>query len=709
MDGFDDLLAPSRTGLESNPFEDPFAKRSGSPDPWTSAFQQPAAYPGHDDAFGGGFGASSSSTSPTAERYPAQLETSDSGGFSQASDPLDSANATRDEDDAPAHDDAVPETPVKTEPTPSSPGFRESIPSTIDEVIAPLPAPAQSPPLTPAEEETTTPSAPTPTSRHVPPPLTSTLSDQPPETPASDSPISITRPEVVSSRASTQSQSSSLQPASTTTSPKQPVFSPLDQPQPTGLGFERSFAGLSIGGETFGGGWGSGTTPFSATHFNQVSANQSEDDDDDDDDDDKPILQTRASLQAQAAAAAANANPVVSKPPTDQNGLQPVFVITVDDPQRVGDPIRAYTMYTVHTKTTSPLFSKSSFSVLRRYSEFLWLYETLSVNNPGVVVPPVPEKNAYGLGRFESTFVEQRRSALEKCVMKIAVHPVLQKDPDFKLFLESDSFSLDIKHRKAEMAHEKGGLMASIGQTLAGPRFYETDEWFDKQKSYLDSLELQLRGLVKTIDLVTKHRADIAQSAGEFAQTLQDLSTSDIGASLSGALEGLAVVERKAQECQVAQAHADVATLMSIVDEYARLINSVRLAFTSRIRTYHAWQNADANVKRVKQTHEANRAQGRLPSDQLSRSLAFVGEAERRALEAKSEFDQVSKLVKTEVARFEHERIEDFKNAMEAFLDGMIVRQKDLISAWEGFQQSLLRKVNGQQVVQQPVPVAADA
>ena len=36
--------------------------------------------------------------------------------------------------------------------------------------------------------------------------------------------------------------------------------------------------------------------------------------------------------------------------PTDSNGIQPVFVVTVDDPQRVGDPIRAYTMYTVHVK-----------------------------------------------------------------------------------------------------------------------------------------------------------------------------------------------------------------------------------------------------------------------------------------------------------------------------------------------------------------------
>ena len=36
----------------------------------------------------------------------------------------------------------------------------------------------------------------------------------------------------------------------------------------------------------------------------------------------------------------------------------------------------------------------------------------------------------------------------------------------------------------------------------------------------------------------------------------------------------------------------------------------------------------------------------------------------------------MSKLVKAEVARFEQERIDDLKSALERFLDGMIERQK---------------------------------
>ena len=57
MDGFDDLLAPSRDALE-NPFENPFAKRSSSPDPWSSFGQSAVPSFGDDQPWG--------STSPTA-------------------------------------------------------------------------------------------------------------------------------------------------------------------------------------------------------------------------------------------------------------------------------------------------------------------------------------------------------------------------------------------------------------------------------------------------------------------------------------------------------------------------------------------------------------------------------------------------------------------------------------------------------------------
>ncbi|KAI0708835.1 hypothetical protein C8T65DRAFT_206433 [Cerioporus squamosus] len=692
MDGFDDLL-PSRDALQ-NPFEDPFAKpRSNSPDPWASFGQPVPSFNEESFAFGG-------NTSPTAFTHNAFADTEPRGFHDHSDrdevqprdeetaqepeaqeepkpDPLDTA-AFNAAEAAAAAEEAAAEAANGT-----SRGFRESISTESEEPLKPSePEPAKV--ATPPAEE--------PTKSPTPPPARRTSVAEVPNRTLGH----VSR----GSTASFSSQTLKTEPA---------AFNPLNQPST----LERSIAGLSIGGETLGGWQGADGWQTQTQYAPPEPTVRQTQQDSDSDDDDQPIAQTIAKRAASREAAQRAASPstsISSVPATKrENGIQPVFVITVDDPQRVGDPIRAYTMYTVHTKTTSPMYKKSTFSVLRRYSDFLWLYETLSMNNPGVVVPPVPDKNPFG--RFDEEFVQQRRLALEKCIQKIANHPVLQKDTDLKLFLESDTFALDIKHRKAEMAQEKGGLMAALGQTIAGPRFYETDEWFDRQKGYLDSLETQLRGLVKAIEAVAKQRSEIAAAAGEFAQAIADLAACDVGNQLSASLLGLAEVERKAQELQTIQGNQEVATVLSTADEYARLINSVRvcaslcslfpvqsltspqLAFSSRVRIYHAWQSADAHLRRTKQTHETNRAQGRLASDQLSRSLAIVAEAERRALDAKQEFDHVSRLVKTEVARFEQERIEDFKNSLEAYLEGMIARQKQLITAWECYQQSLLKRV----------------
>lgn len=112
-------------------------------------------------------------------------------------------------------------------------------------------------------------------------------------------------------------------------------------------------------------------------------------------------------------------------------------------------------------------------TVSRRYRDFLWLYDVLNSNNPGVVVPPPPEKQA--VGRFDENFVESRRAALERMVNKICQHPVLLQDNDLKLFLESESLSNDIKHRvhNPPLQAESKGL---FGFGVTTTKFVETDD-----------------------------------------------------------------------------------------------------------------------------------------------------------------------------------------------------------------------------------------
>ncbi|KAA1470300.1 Vps5-domain-containing protein [Dentipellis sp. KUC8613] len=686
MDSFDDLLRQSTRALEENPFDDPFAKpRSGSPDPWASTFLQTSAAPHHD------FGASAfedvASTTPPAEEPSISAEPSVPN-----SDPLDSATANLpDEEEEIVKPTVISpkssgfrESVEESEPAKLSSGFRESVDKeepAADEHKSPLTTPQERTPTPP-------PRAPSPPQT----PSTSAATTEPgtPKSPeASSPPPTNTRfPQTHTPRASSSSFASPRSSLPVPSDSQRSVISPLDQPTVPAS----PFASLALGGESFGGGWDGTQSSFVNTGHMPISSSKGWQDEDEDDDDDKPLRPRPVTSQP--------TSPKQGATPKTENGIQPTFVITVDDPQKVGDPIRGYTMYTVHTRTTSPLYSKSQFSVLRRYSDFLWLYETLSSNNPGVVVPPVPEKNTFG--RFDDQFVQQRRMALETCIMKIANHPVLMKDTDLKLFLESDTFSLDIKHRKAEIAQERGsgGLMYNLGLTGLTQTYVETDEWFDRQKSYLDTMETQLRSLVKAIEVVSKHRRGVhipiflSASIGEFAQTIQDLAASEVGHSLQQSLSGLAEVERKAQDLESEQSQQDMVTILSTADEYARLINSVRMAFSSRIRLYHVWEKADADRRRVKSDHERNRSQGRIQPDRIGHSMSQIADAERRALDAKQDFDNTSKLVKTELARFEKERIEDFKKSLEKFLDGMIAGQKALIAARENFQQELLKKVS---------------
>jgi sorting nexin-1/2 len=158
-----------------------------------------------------------------------------------------------------------------------------------------------------------------------------------------------------------------------------------------------------------------------------------------------------------------------------EQAAKPSFSIYVGDPHKVGDLTSSHTEYSVTTKTTSKGYRNSDFTVSRRYRDFLWLYTQLHNNNPGVIIPPPPEKQA--VGRFEADFVESRRSALERMLNKTAAHPVLQHDGDLKLFLESDAFNVDIKNkeRKDPGLGESKGMFGSMLSGSSG-KFVEHDD-----------------------------------------------------------------------------------------------------------------------------------------------------------------------------------------------------------------------------------------
>ncbi|WRT67935.1 uncharacterized protein IL334_004909 [Kwoniella shivajii] len=382
-----------------------------------------------------------------------------------------------------------------------------------------------------------------------------------------------------------------------------------------------------------------------------------------------------------------NSNVTPTTSPRKKLSSLPVFQITVSDPTKVGDPVRGYTVYTVRTQTTSPHYRKGSFSVLRRFSDFLWLIEILTFNNPGIIIPPMPGKHTFG--RFQDQFIETRRSALERCLSKVTNHPVLQLDPDLRTFLESDSFAFDSKNRKNEVIaiEKQSASLLNVGG-WTGPKFIEQDDWFESRKSFLDSLENQLKSLSKSIETSSKQRLDLSSSINEFGESIIALSESDLGASLSSALSQLANITEREKEHFEDQAKDEVVTLLNMADEYIRFIQSVRIAFAGRIKSWNQWQSGEKDVTRLKSQREKLRSTGKL-GDRANQTLAEIAEAERTARELHSTFEHLSRLTKSEFVRFERERVEEFKSTLEKYLNGMIEKQKELIELWEAFHKLL--------------------
>lgn len=160
-----------------------------------------------------------------------------------------------------------------------------------------------------------------------------------------------------------------------------------------------------------------------------------------------------------------------------------------------------------------------------------------------------------------------------------------------------------------------GGLLAAVG-TLAGPKFVENDQvsfpsfrlswsvsglnslltstrqqWFEDKKSYVDTLESQLKSLVKAIESTSKHRIELVSATSDLQDAFTDLSECDLATDLTTAIQRLAELTRREKEGIVRDAREEIDYLLSLCDEYIRLVGSIRVSgcFVFLLYVLHDW------------------------------------------------------------------------------------------------------------------------
>ncbi|KAK0136595.1 Sorting nexin-2 [Merluccius polli] len=367
--------------------------------------------------------------------------------------------------------------------------------------------------------------------------------------------------------------------------------------------------------------------------------------------------------------------------------------ISVSDPEKVGDGMNAYMAYKVTTQTSMSLFKTKQFSVKRRFSDFLGLHGKLASKylHVGYLVPPAPEKSIVGMTKVKvgkddpssNEFVEKRRAALERYLMRTAKHPVLLKDPDLLQFLECS----ELPRALSTQALSGAGILRMVNKAADAVnkmtiKMTESDAWFEEKQQQFENLDIQLRKLHCSLESLVCHRKELSVNTALFAKSAAMLGNSEDHTALSRALSQLAEVEEKMEQLHHDQASADFYLLSELLADYIRLITSVKGVFDHRVKV---WQKLQDSQLLLQKKREAEAKLHANKPDKLQQARDDIKELEGKVQQGERDFDQISKTIRKELGRFEKERVTDFKAVIIKYLESLVLTQQQLIKYWEAF------------------------
>uniref|UniRef100_A0A669B1R3 Sorting nexin-1 n=1 Tax=Oreochromis niloticus TaxID=8128 RepID=A0A669B1R3_ORENI len=406
----------------------------------------------------------------------------------------------------------------------------------------------------------------------------------------------------------------------------------------------------------------------------------------------KPSAPTPTSLPA-AASLTKPQPPLEEEEEEEEEDKFDIFV-SVKDPEKIGDGMNAYMAYKVSTQTTLPMFRNKTFTVRRRFSDFLGLYEKLSEKHGpnGFIVPPPPEKSLLGMtkvkvGKEDSSstdFVERRRGALERYLQRVVNHPSLLQDPDVREFLERE----ELPRAVSTQALSGAGFLKMINKATDAVskmtiKMNESDVWFEEKLQEVESADQQFRKLHALVESLVVHRKELSLNTASFAKSAAMLGSAEDNTALSRALSQLAEVEDKMEQLHQEQAANDTFTFAEMIADYIRLLGAVRGSFDHRMKAWQRWQDAQSMLQKKRET-EAKLLWANKP-DKLQLAKEEIAEWEAKVTQYERDFERVSATVRKEVIRFEREKTKNCKRQIIKYLECLLQSQQQLIKYWEAF------------------------
>ena len=283
-------------------------------------------------------------------------------------------------------------------------------------------------------------------------------------------------------------------------------------------------------------------------------------------------------------------------------------------------------------------------------------------------------------------FIDRRRAFLERYLNRLVRHSQLLEDTDVREFIE---VSHDLPKSTNTQALSGAGVLrafSTIGNqvTKLTTKISEQDQWFEEKHAFMLDLQNHFKHLYSQLNHIFGQRKEAGVSLKHFSTYLNHLATIEEHPLLSSALIELANLEEKLDQIGNETAMKEYSLVSELVKEYVSLLEMVQLAFHERIKTHQQWLHAEDTLKKKRDT-KSKLEQTPKGADKLPQAEMEIHEWEGKVVKGKEDFERISATLKQEMEVFEETRLDDFKKAIDQYLNHLLEQQERVLQIWEAF------------------------
>ena len=368
-------------------------------------------------------------------------------------------------------------------------------------------------------------------------------------------------------------------------------------------------------------------------------------------------------------------------------------------------------------QTTFPSFAKPTTTVRRRFTDFVFLYKTLSKEYPACAVPPLPDKHKmeYVRGdRFGTDFTQRRANSLHRFLTRISLHPVLRRANLLILFLESNDWNSIMRSRPQRGSTSSEQAPSSVFDNFtdtfinAFTKVHKPDKRFIDVREKSDKLDEDLGHVEKIVARVARREGDLETDYKDLAEQFQKLITLEPGvdqsvhafaASVEGTSAGVKTLKEHTDQDYLGSLR-DMQAYSTAVKNLLKAREQKQLDF-EQLTEYLTKLTSDRDIlasshgssgltgaggfirSKLEDVRGVDHEQSR--RERLRRLELRIEELTREVEEAKKTTEAFDEEVVKEVADFERIKRLEFKTQFGALADAHVDFYGTTIENWEDY------------------------